>query len=282
MLEYEDSGYKIQEFSCFAEVANYIENTPYINEYNMVKPGKLRTSFHGVNSFDGMLDRIRFGDKVQTEFFIKEIKAPNDESDCNTGVFMDIEGFAYDMGSVINGEPECCVNFGSPETKPSLNIYIDIGYCGKTDVKTINYRGIAITKLINSLLAKGYILNVYVVHYITTEEKTENGRMYAQLFKIPTDYLTISTIAYSCTCDFFRVVTWLLTAIQMKLKSYTGQGKSMPERSILDAIKKRGDLYIPSGYTDGRFNYCSKEEAEKLVFDCYEKYCESKGGKMCS
>lgn len=276
MIEYEDNGYKVQEFSSFSEVAEYLEAIPDLYEYSMTKDSTLEEDFHGVSTFNGMLDRVRFGDKVQTEYFIDELKSLDSFEDDNVGVFRDIEGFAYDMGSVVSGEPECCLNFGSPEQKPSLNIYIDIGYCGDTSVETINYRGVAIVKLINSLISMGYILNVYVVHYIT---ECINDNKYAHLVKVPTDFLALSSIGYSCTCDFFRVVSWLLTAIQMKHKSYTGQGKSMPEKSILNAIKKRGDLYIPSGYTDERFESCSKERAEKLVKEIYEKHCKERGEK---
>lgn len=278
MREYEDNGYKVQEFNSFGEVAEYLEQTPNLYEYDMTKRSELRTSFHGVSSFDNMLDRLRYGDKVQTQSYIDNLKDLDSYDEIDCGIFRDVEGFAYDMGSVVNGEPECCLNFGSPEPKQSMNIYIDIGYCGDVDVKIINNRGYAIVKLINSLIAKGYILNIYVVHYITTW----GDGYYAQLFKVPTDFLTLSTLAYSGTCDFFRVISWLLTAIQMKQKSYTGDGCSKPNHKILKAIKERGDLYIPSGYTDDRLDDCSKEEAEKLVIGYYEDYVKNKCGELCT
>lgn len=278
MREYKDSGYEIQEFNSFGEVAEYLDKTPDLYEYDMTKSSVLEKSFHGVSSFDNMLDRLRYGDKVQTQAYIDNLKDLDSYDEIDCGIFRDVEGFAYDMGSVVNGEPECCLNFGSPEPKQSMNIYIDIGYCGGTDVEIINNRGYAIVKLINSLIAKGYILNIYVVHYITCWGDGD----YAQLFKVPTDFLTLSTLAYSGTCDFFRVVSWLLTAIQMKQKSYTGDGKSQPNNKIIKAIKERGDLYIPSGYTDGKLNRCSKKEAEKLVIGYYEEYLKNKGGELCT
>ena len=278
MIEYANEGYEIQEFDSFSEVATYLEQTPDLYDYDMTKRSVLEKEFHGVSSFDDMLDRLRYGDKAQTQSYIDNLKDLDSYDELDIGIFRDVEGFAYDMGSVVNGEPECCLNFGSPEAKPSMNIYIDIGYSGSTDVKTINNRGYAIVKLINSLISKGYILNIYIVHYITVN----SGGDYAQLFKVSTDFLTLSTIAYSATCDFFRVVSWLLTAIQIKNKSYTGDGRSQPKKSIIDAIKKRGDLYIPSGYTDSRLNRCSKEKAEELVIGYYEEYVKSKGGELCT
>ncbi len=278
MKEYTDSGYKIQEFDSFSEVADYLESIPDLYDYTMTKKDELSKSFHGVSSFDGIFDRLRYGDKVQTENFINELKDLDTFDEIDVGIFRDVEGFAYDMGSVVNGEPECCLNFGSPEAKPTLNMYIDIGYNGGVEVETINYRGYAIIKLINTLISKGYILNIYVVHYITTYDGRYSGD-YAQLFKVPTNFLTLSTIGYSCCCDFFRVVSWLLTAIQSKCKTHSGDGRSMPNSKIIEAIKERGDLYIPSGYTDGSLNVCSKERAEELVMGYYNDYVNRKEGK---
>ena len=277
MKEYTDNGYNIQEFDSFSEVADYLEEIPDLHKYELTSKSRLseECGFYGISSFDGVFDRLRYGDKVQTENFINELKDLDSYDEIDCGIFRDVEGFAYDMGSVVNGEPECCLNFGSPEAKPALNMYIDIGYCGGTSVQTINNRGYAIVKLINSLIAKGYILNIYVVHYITTYD----GGKYAHLFKVSTDFLTLSTVGYSCTCDFFRVVSWLLTAIQKKQKGYTGSGQSMPSDTIIKKIKERGDLYIPSGYTDNKLNYCDKKEAEKLVIGYYEEYAKTKFNK---
>ena len=272
MLEYEKDGYKIQEFSSLSEVAQYLEQTPNLYNYALTKKDRLSEGieFYGIDNFNDVLDRLRYGDKTQTQAYIDNLKDLDTYDEIDVGIFRDIEGFAYDMGSVVNGEPECCLNFGSPEAKQSMSIYIDIGYSGFTSVQTINNRGYAIVKLINTLIAKGYILNIYIVHYITTS----GGGFYAQLFKIPTDFLTLSSIAYSGTCDFFRVVSWLLTAIQMGQLSYTGSGRSKPNSNIIKAIKERGDLYIPSGYTDDRLGSCSKERAEELVLSYYNEHVE--------
>lgn len=273
MIEYEDGSYKVQEFGSFNEVAEYIEKTPNLEKYGMAKEYLYR-GFNGVSDIKECYDRLRYGDQKQTTSFIKELKDVDEYTDSNDGVFMDIEGFGYDMGAVVSGEPECCLNTGSPVPKKSMNIYIDIGYCGETSIDIINNRGYAIVKLLNSLLAKGIIVNLYVVHYITTHDDYKD---YAQIIKIPTDFLTLATVGYSCTCDFFRAVTWLLTAIQKKKFSYNGgDGCSKPRCEILERYNKRGDLYIPSGYTDERLNSCNKTKAEQIIFDIYDKYVESR------
>ena len=274
MREYEDYGYKIQEFNSFDEVANYLEQIPDLYEYDMTKSSELDKSFHGVSSFDNILDRLRYGDKVQTETFKKELKDLDSYEELDVGIFRDVEGFAYDMGSVVNGEPECCLNFGSPEPTQTVNIYIDLGYAGHTSSESINNRGYAIVKLINSLIAKGYILNVFAIRFADCSY----GGKYAQVIRVPTEILTLAVVGYSCTCDFYRVVTWLLTAIHKEDKHYTGRSRSELGEDIIETIKQRGDLYIGGGYTDYRFRHCSKEEAEEIIMEYYNEFLARKGG----
>ena len=277
MRKYEDSGYSVQEFDSFSEVAQFLEQTPDLYEYKMTKTSHLRenSSFYGVDRFDGMLDRIRYGDKTQTENFINELKDLDTFDELDVGIFRDVEGFAYDMGSVVNGEPECCLNFGSPEAKHTLTIYIDLSYSWRASSSDINNRGLAIIKLINTLISKGYIVNVYVFEHSITPYGN-----FIEKIRINTDILTISTIAYACKCEFFRVVSWLLTAIHMGEKSYEAENtRSEVPNEFIDAIKERGDLYIAGGYGDSRLYGCDKEKAEELVMGYYNDYVGMKEGK---
>lgn len=269
---YRGTVYHIEEFDSMSEVAEYIENTENINKYSLVSSSYLRmeSGFLGISSFDGIISRLKFGDeKITTKYLDKLENIRNESSIDNSTYRMDIEGVAYDMGAVVAGEPECCINLGAPDTKPYLKIYIDTGYCGRVSPETINNRGIAIFQLISNLVARGYILDIYIIHYITVSEG--EPRFCAQLVKLSTEYLVTSQLAFGGTCEFFRVVTWLLTAIQIKRKSYTGEGKSEPRKEVIEEFKKDG-LYIPSGYTDCRFDKCTLKEATDLVTEIYNEY----------
>lgn len=271
--KYDSIEYKIQEFESMNEIAEYIQNTSMINEYLLTQKRYLEeeSSFLGINSFDKILDRLRFGDNKMTTIFLNQLAAlKTNEKESNDNFHMDIEGVAYDMGAVVSGEPECCINLGQPQSKPYLKIFIDIGYCGAVEPLTISYRGVAIYQLINNLISKGYIVDVYFIHYITTDCGCAH---YAQTVKLSTDYLVTSQIAFGGTCEFFRIVTWLLTAIQKNEKSYTGSGRSMPNSEVIKQLNKEG-LYIPSGYTDARFNICDQNKAIELVTEIYNNYVE--------
>lgn len=278
MIEYSkrfgSRNYKIQDFDSMNEIAEYIQNTPEIDRYELISKSYLRSesSFLGIDSFDKVLDRLRFGDDKMTTMFLDQLATlKTEEGETQNAFFMDTEGVAYDMGSVVAGEPECCINQGYPESKPYIKIFIDTGYCGGVTPKTISYRGVAVYQLISNLISRGYIVDVYFIHYIDAS----GGGYYAQTVKLSTDYLVTSQIAFGGTCEFFRIVTWLLTAIQRKDKYYTGSGRSKPSTEVIESFKKEG-LFIPSGYTDGRFNNCDQKQAIQYVSEIYNEYVEGK------
>lgn len=261
--------YKMHDFESMSEIAQYFESIKDLSKYSLTKESTLRakSSFYGVSKFDDIPNRLKYGDEKVTTIYLEKLKQINTEEAKQDEMKMDIEGFAYDMGAVVSGEPECCLNTGYPSIKPHLSIYIDTGYCGSVNPKIIANRGVAILQLISNLISLGYILDIWVIHYITTSD----GGLYCQRVKLNTDYLTISQLAFSGTCEYFRVVTWLMTAIQKGSYSYTGSGTSEPAMDVIKELKKDG-LYIPSGYTDGRFNICSLEDAQDYVVGIYNDY----------
>ena len=273
MREYEkkygNTIYKMQDFESMSEIANYLECIDNLKNYRLTESTFLsqQQEFYGTKTFEGLLDRLKFGDQQITSIYLDKLKQLKSEGEQLTGIKMDIEGFAYDMGAVVSGEPECCLNFGCPETKPHLNIYIDIGYCGGVSPEIIANRGVAVLQLISNLISQGYILDIWIVHYISASD----DNYYCQRVKLSTEFLTISQLAFAGKCEFFRVVTWLLTAIQMKYYAYTGRGCSQLSNSVLKELKADG-LYIPSGYTDDRFNYCSLNEAIDIIIEIYNNY----------
>lgn len=273
MREYEKKygsrTYKMQDFESMSEIANYLEDVPNLRDYEMTNDDYLSDNddFYGIKSFKDVPDRLKYGDQQVTTMYIDKLKQLKSDGEQETGIKMDIEGFAYDMGSVVSGEPECCLNSGYPETKPHLNIYIDTGYCGGVEPDIIANRGVAVLQLISNLISQGYLLDIWIVHYIDAS----GGGYYCQRVKLSTEFLTISQLAFAGKCEFFRVVTWLLTAIQMKYYRYTGDGRSKPSDEVLQELKSDG-LYIPSGYTDNRFNVCSLNEAIKYITEIFNDY----------
>lgn len=272
--KYRDRIYPVLNFENLVEIVDYIRNYPDLKKYDFVHRINSGESaeFLGTNNLDKTLERLKYGNDEVTTIYLANIKDLKSENgDDSQGYYMDIQGVAYDMGAVVAGEPECCINQGAPNPRPYLKILIDTGYNGRVKQGTIDNRGIAIYHLINSLIAKNYILDVEFIHYIDMM-----GMPYAQRFKISLENLVLSQIAFFGTCEFFRAVTWLLTALQSKRKRYDGRmGKSMPSDGAIRQFKKEG-LFIPSGYTDERFNDCTLEQAKKYVTEIYNNFVEGK------
>ena len=276
VLNYKGKKYPTIDFESMYDVAKYLENTKDLDEYSLTHTSVLseQRSFFGVSKFDGLLDRLKYGDTETTKYYLENLKKANEDGEEINNIHMDIEGFAYDMGAVVSGEPECCVNSGHPTVKPHLNIYIDTGYCGAVAPEIIANRGIAIYQLVSSLLSKGYLLDIWIIHYIDCS----SGGRYCQRIKLSTEYLTVSQLAFAGKCEFFRVITWLLTAIQKKDKDYQGSGKSEPAREVVEKLKKDG-LFIPSGYTDSRFNSCSVKDALKYITEIFNDYVKGQNNE---
>lgn len=266
MKKYNEQGYDVIEFDSMYECKQFIENTEDIKNYRLIDAMRREPRFYGEKDFSKVLERLKYGDDLSLKYYLDNIKSKEDDTDSYNSIRMDIEGFAYDMGAVVSGEPECCLNQNAPSTSPYKKIYIDIGYNVSVPAKVIHNRGIAIYELISSLLAKGYILDIYIIHYITCN----SGEICAQKTKLNTDLLSIAHLAFAGTCEFFRVVSWLLTAIQIGEKSYCGEGMSKPSDRVLKSFPK-DVFYIPAGYTDDRFNTCDIKDAENILIELFNR-----------
>ena len=124
MKEYKEDEYEVQVFNSMSEVADHILSTEDIEDYELTKSRTLSRDFYGKpKSFKNLIDWLRYGQETQTEAFIDNLKDAGTSIDVNDGIFRDIEGFAYDMGSVVKGEPECCLNtWGSCPS--SFSVYL--------------------------------------------------------------------------------------------------------------------------------------------------------------
>lgn len=269
--QYKEYGYNVIEFDSLLTHAEYLK--PYIEGggYRVPKEMKSEPYFYGKKTIEKVSDEMKYGDNTATAKLLDDIKqSGNNESDSNTGVFMDIEGVAFDMGSVISGEPECCVAMDSPDVKPLIKVMIDLGYNGDASANVINYRAVGIVNLINTLQAQGNILEVYVVRYATIS--SGNGK-YAQKVKIDTNNLCISQLACASSVGYYRGACWLTTAIEMGNKSYSGESKSDISSEMKSNLRKDGYFYIGGGYSDNHmYRLRSGEDATDYIKKLYNDF----------
>ena len=235
-----------------------------------------RLSWHGVKSFDEALNNLLFGNKESTQSFIDNLKDIPDEVDVNSGIYLDVNGFAYDMGSVVSGEPECCLNLGMPEPKQSINILVDFSYRCGVDAKVIINRGIAITNFINTLIAKGYVVTLNMVKiYYPLSHFGKNGNLEQSIFSIcvPTENVCCGTVAFYSSVEFFRVIMILVQSMLTELNDEPGLGHSSESREEYQEIWGKDSFFIPGGYVDNRANRLkSVKDAEDYISDLFNKW----------
>lgn len=255
------------------------EQKEFIKEY--IKKGKHVVSmikrheknqkdFYGKNSLEETLKGFDYGFQGNTEYFLENLSDTSNGEYTDNCIRMDIEGCAYDMGAVIAGEPECCINMQTRGIGKRIEINIDLSFhCGFT-AEEINNRGIAIVRLINTLLAKGYIVDLYVYCYNNQDDMDVYYKT-----KISTETLTISTVAFISSVEFFRKIDWITTEVLRGKPSEDGLGCSRYSSSeVQNKITKSG-LCIPGGYQGcNHDNVRSVEAATKWVQKLYEDYCK--------
>ena len=111
----------LYEYREFAEKCAKEENYSIVSR---VKREAGRNDFYGNLKFEDTIEAMKYGIKDYTSYFLENIADTTSEEYGGQGIFMDIEGFAYDMGAVVSGEPECCINWNDvAPTKVSNNVY---------------------------------------------------------------------------------------------------------------------------------------------------------------
>lgn len=279
--EMEEEGRKVKciEFENIQEQKEYIKNCieekkwDIIDEIKNAENDRRRFKFFGSSTLEDTFKSLDYGLSSYTEYFLENINEAANTSEEDNGLYMDIEGFAYDMGSVVEGVPECCINAGMPLSVPIVKIMVDITFATYTEAKQIMNRGVAITNLINTLLAQKNIVELSFIDFnvqgdMNTFIKTN----------VDTTTLPIGTIAMICSPQFFRQISWITTDELRNKNSGWGRGRSEMLRCVHEQIKKENILFIGGSYTDTGCiedgHYDSIKAANEYITKKFNDYCK--------
>lgn len=268
---YNIEGYAVQEFDNLLHMWDFIKQNLDLNKNCSIKR-QWRNSWANpsLKKPEEVVDMLVYGNDNATQEFMELVNIPEITTDSSSGVRMSIEGCGYDMGAVISGEPECCVAMDSPNVKECVDIYIDIGYCGYVIASAITHRGVAIYKLINTLLTQGNIVTIHMCRYA---DYGGYNQQIATVLTLPTSDLSISQIAFVSSVEYFRMLCWQLEEMMLGSYSCGGDCQSGTPEKVIAKIKQDKGLFIPGGYVDPRFDGVNNQErADELVMEYYEKY----------
>lgn len=274
MIKYtiDNNGKKIKaiDFDNLNEQLLYIQKPIKDKAYSVIDQVKQEDNFYGTHTLDQSLQGMKYGFDNDTNYFLDNIAQIQNDDGLTDGIHVDVEGFAYDMGSVVEGIPECCLNSNLPTPTPSVTIMVDIAFSWCVSARAISNRGIAITNLINTLLLNGYIVDLYLLRY---NSQYDLDIMYT--VKIDTTNLSIANIAYVCTPEYFRKIGWITTDVLREKESESGRGESKILPFMLNKIKKEKIFFIGGDYSDSNItsHLDSVKNANNYILETFKKYC---------
>lgn len=258
------------EFDNLQEQKDYISEAVRTKKWSIVKE-IVPDDFYGRHTLEETMQGMDYGFPANTEIFLSNIKDVSSEDIGGENVYMDIQGFAYDMGAVVSGEPECCINFNTNGNTPVIKILIDIGFDGSVRAEYINNRSFAIVNLINTLINKKYIVDVKFLNY------NIQGDMSTVVFtKCNVENLSIATIAMISSPEYFRQIIWITRDELRNKESEYGRGRTTNDNKFKELLKNENALFIPGSFINHNFTYdCqTKEKANSYITQLFNEYCE--------
>ena len=264
-ITYKNKIIKCVDFEGFIDHLEYIKDFVKNNTFNIISDVDVCDDFYGYNNLSNTLDGMNYGFQKSTDYFMDIIEETKSYTDNNNGIQMDYEGFAYDMGAVVNGEPECCLNTRLPMPTPCIKIMVDLSFSWVYSQELIYNRGIAITNLVETLLVNGYIVDLYAVLFNT---QSDMSIMYTN--KIDTQNLSIANIAFMSSPEYFRKIGFVTIDRIRNKPSERGRGYSEILDFMVNKIKKDKIFFIGGGYSGADSDMLLSVHSS--IYDLTEKF----------
>lgn len=229
--------------------------------YNEVARGERHSFFGEYKDFDDLVSKLDVGTNKYDNYIFDNLKEPKLEDDENSGFSMSNEGFAYDMGSVIEGNPECCITQKALSPRKYIKIVLEHFAVCRTSPNQLANKAVAIANLINTLLSKGYIVDVKLIVYNYQgdgDARDYNDYILDFSMDIPTGTLNLQRLVYMFSSEFYRGISWLYNAIIVN-RPKTNNGKSAKDRDVISKeYAEKNICYIRGIYNEEYYNTIEK------------------------
>lgn len=269
--KYKINNVKCVEFDSLSEQLEYILPNLKSNMYDIKNEINSNLKWNGNYTLDQTIEGMQYGFASNTLYFLDCITNIRSQDGIKEGLYLDTEGFVYDMGSVVSGIPECCLNIGIPTINPCIKIMVDVSFDCSVPAKDICNRGIAIANLVNTLLINNYIVELYFIMY-----NNQSDMDVMSLLKVDTKVLPISTIAFVSSVDYFRKICFCTMDVIRDKQSNIGRGTSRMQKFILDKLKKDDIFFIGGSYENKEQLKHIKDvnNANKYILKLFKKFCD--------
>jgi hypothetical protein len=263
----------VYEFNSNLDVLRFIESKMHSGEvYAGIAQANEDPDWCGgeCKCFEDALKCLRYGNPNYTKQFIEGLNEISYTGDDDRTTFMDVEGFCYDMGAVVSGEPECCLNMVMPEANRHVTIYVGHTYPGYVDADHIRNRGIAIANLLTTLLTKNYFVDL---KFLANRNYSDIEMLH--LYNVSCKSLCAAELAFYCTPEFFRMITLSLDGMVSGDPKKCGQCTSYTRRATKELMLRDNAFFIPSSYDDSDAESLdTPQKADAYVKKLWNRYQE--------
>ena len=262
---------KCVEFDSIIDQYDYIMPSIRNNRFGNVTELEKDMGWNGSYTLNEVVEGMKYGLQKSTDYFLDNIKEIRSQDTTGRGTFLDYDGFAYDMGSVVEGVPECCLNADLPAVKPCIKVLVDVSFSCRHSANQLDNRGIAIANLINTLIINGYIVDLCFMLY-----NTQSDMDIMATTRVNTEVLPISTVAFLSGSDYFRKIGFITMDEVRDKASNWGRGQSYIQNFMLNKFKKEDIFFIGGSYANPQISshINTVSEANEYIISLFATYCK--------
>jgi len=270
-------------FDCLSDFYDFVDEHKKDNYYSVTTSPE---TFNGNQTWDEAMQKARCGDTEHIrEMNAKLDKIESDLQEYGSRWRFDDHGEIFDVGLVLQGEPEHWLQEEPKPSRPTLTVVVNVSAVCTTRAEEIIRRGAAIVAVLNRL-ADYYNIELYIgeaVLFRSYNALADNNYPANLLWecKVSTDPIDVASIAFAIANPaFLRRLGFTWLEIWDNNRECSGYGKPHNhDQWVLDSQYATAEhdqvLFFPKVEAGNR-EWQSDEAAEEFIIGIVEKYTKGR------